>query len=87
VREQMIVECCLSGVLGRRLMREGLRDPEQLHLISKLAIQAYRQLDTIIRVDKIVFKGILIIVLVWVRGSCSAGHHGGHVIKLYAWSF
>ena len=83
----MIVECCLSGVLGRRLMREGPRDPEQLHLISKLAIQTSRQLDTIIRIDKIVFKGILIVVLVWVRGSCSARHHGGHVVELYAWSF
>lgn len=87
MREQMIVECCLSGVLGRRLMREGLRDPEQLHLISKLPIRASRQLDTIIRVDKIIFKGILIVVLVWVRRSCSAGHHGGHAVELYARSF
>jgi hypothetical protein len=62
------------------MMREGLRDPEQLHLISKLPYQASRQLDTIIRVDKIIFKGILIVVLVWVRGSCSARHHCGHSV-------
>jgi hypothetical protein len=60
-------------------MREGLRDLEQLRMISRRIDQASRQLHTIIRVDKIIFKGILIVVLVWVRGCYSAGHHG-HVV-------
>jgi hypothetical protein len=75
-----MIECCLSGVLGRRTMREGLRDPEQLRMVSKRSTQASGQLDTIIRVDKVIFEGILIVVLVWIRGSYSAGHHGGHVV-------
>jgi hypothetical protein len=60
-------------------MREGLRDLGQLRMVSKGLAQASRQLDPIIRVDKIIFKGILIVVLVWVRGCYSAGHHG-HVV-------
>jgi hypothetical protein len=61
-------------------MREGLRDPEQLRMVSKRSTQASGQLDTIIRVDKVIFEGILIVVLVWIRGSYSTGHHGGHVV-------
>jgi hypothetical protein len=60
-------------------MRGGLRDPEQLRMISRRKMQASRQLGTIIRVDKIVFEGILIVVLVWVRRCYSARHHG-HVV-------
>lgn len=67
MRERMIVGCCLLGVLGRRMMLEGPRDPVQLQLISKHSIRASRQLGTIIRVNKIIFKGILVVVLVWIR--------------------
>jgi hypothetical protein len=73
-----MIECCLSGVLGRMMMREGLRDPERLGMVSKRPTRASGQLDTIIRVDKIIFEGILIVVLVWIRRSYSARHHGGH---------
>jgi hypothetical protein len=62
------------------MMRAGLRDPEQLYMISKRSTQVAGQLDTIIRVDKVIFKGILIVVLVWIRGSYSARHHGGHIV-------
>jgi len=82
----MIVGCCLLGVLGQRMMREGLRGPEQLRIISKHSVQAYRQSSTIIWVDKIIFEGILVVVLVWVRWSYSARHHGGHVVWMYWWS-
>jgi hypothetical protein len=75
-----MIGCCLSGVLGRMMMRAGLRDPEQLYMISKRSTQVAGQLDTIIRVDKVIFKGILIVVLVWIRGSYSARHHGGHIV-------
>lgn len=77
----MVVECCLSGVLCRRTMQEGLRGPKQLLTISNCLLEVARKSNTIIRVDKIIFEWILIVVFVWVRGSCSARHHGSHLFR------
>lgn len=77
----MVVGCCLSGVLGRRTTREGLRGPRQLLTISNCLLQVTRILDTVIWVDKIIFERIPIVVFVGVRGGCSARHHGGHVVR------
>lgn len=75
------IGCCLSRGLGPRLMLEDLRGRGQLYRMSmRLYIKAGISVHTIIRVDQVTLHGILIVVFVGIRGSCSAGHHGGHCL-------